>query len=164
MTRLLAASSIVMLALAGPALAQSAGSNGAMGTSPSASHATEAPGAAMSASQVKEAQNALKAQGLYKGQVDGIMGPRTKAAITAFQKKEGLRQSASLDQETYNRLMSMNGSPGGSSTNESGSSMAPGDGQSGGATTGGEQNGGMSGGEQNGGGSAAPAAPGGEQH
>ena len=36
---------------------------------------------------VKELQRALKKQGHYKGEVDGVFGPKTEAALKAFQKK-----------------------------------------------------------------------------
>jgi peptidoglycan hydrolase-like protein with peptidoglycan-binding domain len=110
MSRLLAISSILVLALGGPALAQNA--------EPGTAAPSSSAGMAMSAAQVKQAQNALKQQGLYDGEIDGILGPQTKTALTQFQKKEGLQQSAELDPQTYSRLMSMAG--------QSGSSMKPG--------------------------------------
>jgi peptidoglycan hydrolase-like protein with peptidoglycan-binding domain len=53
------------------------------------------------------------------GSVDGKNGPRTRAAISQFQKRKGLPQTASLDQQTLDDL-----SGGGSTTHSnSGSSM-----------------------------------------
>ncbi len=118
MTRVLAVSSILVLALGGAAMAQNTGS----------SAAASKPGASaqmMSAAQVKQAQNQLKEQGLYDGEIDGIVGPQTRSAITQFQKKEGLKQSASLDEQTYGRLMSMSGQSGSSTQPMSGSSTKP---------------------------------------
>ena len=46
--------------------------------------------AALSASQVKTVQTKLKRWGYYAGSVDGIYGPKTKAAVKSFQKKNGL--------------------------------------------------------------------------
>lgn len=46
--------------------------------------------AALSASQVKTVQTKLKRWGYYTGSVDGIYGPKTKAAVVLFQKKNGL--------------------------------------------------------------------------
>ncbi len=54
--------------------------------------------------QLRQAQSELKQQGLYKGKVDGILGPKTKNALTAYQKREGLQQTASLDHDTLQRL------------------------------------------------------------
>lgn len=36
-------------------------------------------------------QHLLRAQGFYKGRVDGVYGPKTVAAIKAFQRKNGLK-------------------------------------------------------------------------
>jgi hypothetical protein len=84
----------------------------------------------ISPQEVKQAQTELQQQGLYKGKIDGIVGPATKSAISQFQKREGLPQTASLDPQTMQHLMSTSGS--GSS---SGGSMQQnqGEGSSGGA-------------------------------
>jgi peptidoglycan hydrolase-like protein with peptidoglycan-binding domain len=57
-----------------------------------------------SESQIKQVQEQLKANGLYKGEVDGKMGPETKQAISQFQQQNGLQQSGSLDQQTLSAL------------------------------------------------------------
>lgn len=72
-------------------------SNSATGTG----HATRAKA---SSSSIKEAQEALQSQGLYKGQVDGKWGPETRHAVAQFQKEKGLKQTAQLDQQTLNDL------------------------------------------------------------
>jgi peptidoglycan hydrolase-like protein with peptidoglycan-binding domain len=54
--------------------------------------------------RVKQAQERLKAEGFYKGRIDGILGPRTRRAIALFQRKNGLRQTATLDRATRDRL------------------------------------------------------------
>ena len=46
--------------------------------------------AALSASQTKTVQTKLKNWGYYSGAIDGIYGPKTKAAVISFQKKNGL--------------------------------------------------------------------------
>lgn len=46
--------------------------------------------AALSSSQTKTVQTKLKRWGYYNGSVDGIYGPKTKAAVVLFQKKNGL--------------------------------------------------------------------------
>jgi peptidoglycan hydrolase-like protein with peptidoglycan-binding domain len=53
---------------------------------------------------VRQAQSELKREGLYRGKVDGIAGPETKQAITAFRQREGLQQTARLDQMTVERM------------------------------------------------------------
>jgi peptidoglycan hydrolase-like protein with peptidoglycan-binding domain len=53
---------------------------------------------------VRQAQSELKREGLYRGKVDGITGPETKQAIAAFRQREGLQQTAHLDQATIQRI------------------------------------------------------------
>jgi len=59
----------------------------------------------MSQSDIQQAQQQLKAQGLYRGAVDGILGPQTEQALSQFQQQNGLPQTADLDQQTMTRLM-----------------------------------------------------------
>jgi peptidoglycan hydrolase-like protein with peptidoglycan-binding domain len=61
---------------------------------------------------VVDAQRALRQQGLYKGPVDGKIGPETRTAISRFQKQNGLQQSAQLDEPTLNDLQGGGGSSG----------------------------------------------------
>jgi peptidoglycan hydrolase-like protein with peptidoglycan-binding domain len=65
---------------------------------------------------VRRAQQALKSQGLYTDKIDGIVGPKTRAALRQYQAREGLQQTATLDSATRQRLM------GGSTTTGQGSS------------------------------------------
>ena len=53
---------------------------------------------------VAQAQKELKSQGFYNGPIDGIIGPETKTALSQFQQKNGLKQSAQLDRQTRERL------------------------------------------------------------
>ena len=115
--------------LAGPALAQGAGTTGSGDTTkqpgmqqPTSPGTTGTPGAsdvtkpgamkgesmgqagAGNKEQVRAVQEVLKDRGMYEGEVDGIMGPKTQAALRAFQKKEGLQETGRLDQQTMGRL------------------------------------------------------------
>jgi peptidoglycan hydrolase-like protein with peptidoglycan-binding domain len=54
--------------------------------------------------QVKAAQQALKDKGHDPGAIDGMMGPKTQAAVRDFQGKEGLKASGRLDAETLAKL------------------------------------------------------------
>jgi peptidoglycan hydrolase-like protein with peptidoglycan-binding domain len=98
---------------------------GQYGTSPymANSGSTAAPSGAMhlTRSDVRQAQQQLKAEGLYRGKVDGKDGPKTRAAVRQFQKKNGLPVTARLDENTMNQL-------GGAGMNQNmgqGSSMPP---------------------------------------
>ena len=127
MKRLIVATAAVTLSLSGAALAagmsgsagMSSGStepnSSASGMSPSNSAASATKSGA-SQSEVSAAQTALKQKGLYKGRVDGRMGPETRQAISQFQRQNGLKQTAQLDARTMNELTS------GGSTSGSGAS------------------------------------------
>jgi peptidoglycan hydrolase-like protein with peptidoglycan-binding domain len=80
-------------------------------------------GAQLSQNQVRQAQQQLRDQGLYHGSIDGIVGRETKQAIEQFQKNNGLNQTATLDQQTMDKLL-------GSPNVGQGSSMPPSSGQS----------------------------------
>jgi peptidoglycan hydrolase-like protein with peptidoglycan-binding domain len=101
-------------------------SNGSM-SSPSATGGQAAQnqsGDATSPRDIRQAQQQLKQQGLYKGRVDGKMGPETAEAVSKFQEKNGLPQNSQLDQQTIAKLGG--GASGtGMSTNGSGSSTPP---------------------------------------
>ncbi len=55
-------------------------------------------------SEVKEVQRRLKEWGYYKGAVDGVFGAGTKAAVIAFQKKNGLTADGIVGRATYKAL------------------------------------------------------------
>jgi hypothetical protein len=58
---------------------------------------------------VKTVQKALKAQGLYVGKVDGVLGLNTKRAIRFFKQKYGLKDDSVFDIESFlvlSRVMS----------------------------------------------------------
>lgn len=53
---------------------------------------------------VKEVQRRLKRWGYYSGSVDGIFGAGTRAAVIAFQKKNGLTADGVVGKATYKAL------------------------------------------------------------
>lgn len=127
MKRLLVATSFFALLLSPAAFAQSNGGatthepsgssgsmmhqgQGSMSSEHSSAMSQKSSAENVSPQEVKQAQTELKQQGLYKGKVDGILGPETKTAISKYQKKEGLPQTASLDEQTRQHLMSTSGS------------------------------------------------------
>lgn len=55
-------------------------------------------------SEVKEVQRRLKQWGYYSGSVDGIFGAGTRAAVIAFQKKNGLTADGVVGKATYKAL------------------------------------------------------------
>jgi peptidoglycan hydrolase-like protein with peptidoglycan-binding domain len=51
-----------------------------------------------------EVQEALKAKGNDPGPIDGRMGPKTRAALKAFQEANGLKGTGQLDNQTAEKL------------------------------------------------------------
>ena len=49
-------------------------------------------------------QAALMRRGLYNGDIDGLLGPKTRAALRAFQQTEGISQTGRMDIATLTRL------------------------------------------------------------
>jgi peptidoglycan hydrolase-like protein with peptidoglycan-binding domain len=58
----------------------------------------------MAMNDTRAAQQALKTQGFDPGPVDGRMGPRTRAAVTDYQRKNDLPVTGMLDEATLTRL------------------------------------------------------------
>lgn len=52
----------------------------------------------------KDIQRALKAAGFYSGSIDGKIGPKTKRAITEFQKAKGLKVDGKVGPRTWAEL------------------------------------------------------------
>jgi chemotaxis protein histidine kinase CheA len=49
-------------------------------------------------------QSALQAQGYYRGEVDGLIGPLTRGAIADYQRDHGLYTTSTIDQPTLQSL------------------------------------------------------------
>ena len=54
--------------------------------------------------EVKEVQQRLKKWGYYNGAVDGVYGAKTRQAVIAFQKKNGLKADGIVGKATYKAL------------------------------------------------------------
>jgi peptidoglycan hydrolase-like protein with peptidoglycan-binding domain len=55
-------------------------------------------------SDIRWAQVELRDRNLYRGSLDGIVGPETQRALGQFQKIKGLDATASLDAQTWEAL------------------------------------------------------------
>src|SRR5213080_4717618 len=53
---------------------------------------------------IANVQSALQQQGYYHGEIDGLLGPETRAAIADYQRANGLAETASVDQPTLQSL------------------------------------------------------------
>jgi peptidoglycan hydrolase-like protein with peptidoglycan-binding domain len=58
----------------------------------------------ISGSVAAEAQAELRRRGYYDGAVDGVIGPRTRNAIAAFQDDAGLATTGRLNNSTLSAL------------------------------------------------------------
>jgi len=61
-------------------------------------------GAANADSTIAAAQQQLAREGYYRGQIDGVFGPETRAAIAQFQSNRGLRVTGGLTSDTLGAL------------------------------------------------------------
>jgi len=53
---------------------------------------------------IADVQAALQEMGYYRGEVDGLVGPLTREALTAYQADQGLIQTAAIDEPTLDAL------------------------------------------------------------
>jgi Putative peptidoglycan binding domain. len=53
---------------------------------------------------IADVQAVLQQMGYYKGDVDGLLGPLTREALTAYQADQGLTQTAAIDEPTLQSL------------------------------------------------------------
>lgn len=72
-----------------------------------------------SGEEVKTIQQKLKQWGYYKGDVDGIFGSKTLAAVKSFQKKNGLKVDGIVGSETLKALGISSGSNSNKTSNNS---------------------------------------------
>jgi peptidoglycan hydrolase-like protein with peptidoglycan-binding domain len=79
----------------------------------------------LSEDEVRQAQQQLQAQGLYKGPIDGKVGSEMHRALARYQRQNGLRQTGTLDEQTVARIGGGAGPAIGSTTPPAGSAAAP---------------------------------------
>jgi peptidoglycan hydrolase-like protein with peptidoglycan-binding domain len=76
--------------------------------------------------RVAELQRMLRGLGYEPGPVDGLFGPRTRAAVHSFQASHGVRPSGSVDGATLSRLRVLAGSTGGEPRGQPANAAGPG--------------------------------------
>ena len=76
------------------------------------------PDAPLESPTPKNIQLALFNAGLYKGKVDGSIGPKTKKAIREFQEQNGLRADGKVGAKTWTKLQTHLSQPSDNSTTE----------------------------------------------
>lgn len=62
------------------------------------------PGRPVTPADVRSAQQGLSRMGFDPGPVDGVIGPRTRAAVERYQRSVGLQPTGSLTPELIDRL------------------------------------------------------------
>lgn len=53
---------------------------------------------------VANVQSALQQQGYYQGEVDGVLGPQTRAALAEYQSAQGIEPTGAIDEPTLETL------------------------------------------------------------
>jgi hypothetical protein len=53
---------------------------------------------------VANVQSALQQQGYYQGEIDGVLGPQTRAALAEYQSAQDLEPTGAVDEPTLERL------------------------------------------------------------
>jgi len=77
---------------------------------------------AQSGADIERVQKTLKDHGHDPGPIDGVSGPRTGAALKAYQKAQGLEATGRLDDATLAKLGGANRTP---STTQAGGDTRP---------------------------------------
>ena len=118
----------VCLALAPAAFAQQTSGSSTPAADAGSTTSSTGSAATPSSDEVRQVQQHLKDKGAEVGAVDGVMGPKTRAALKSFQQQQGLTASGEIDSSTLTALgvqgsgSTMDSSPpaGGSATSPSG--------------------------------------------
>ena len=67
---------------------------------------------------IRDLQYILKDEGFYSASIDGIVGPKTKAALINFQRKKNIERTGKLDDQTVQHLgLALPGSAGNPNNN-----------------------------------------------
>jgi len=64
--------------------------------------------------EIREIQTELQRQGFEIGEIDGVLGARTREAIVAFQKRSGFQATGEIDRDTFTALSEKKGDKGAS--------------------------------------------------
>lgn len=90
------------------------------GTSPSQPMPTQ-----ITSSEIRQVQQKLRGENLYRGRIDGRWGPETRQALSQYQRKSGLPVTARLDQDTLSNLLGTGVGQGSSTPPNSSNGVAP---------------------------------------
>jgi len=79
----------------------------------------------LSSDEIREIQTVLIEKGFLKGGADGMFGPETREALIAFQKREGIEATGSIDTRTVGSLGLQNKIKAGGAHSELGTGSSP---------------------------------------
>src|SRR5437764_439324 len=100
---ILTTASVLAIAIGGAGAGLAAGNTAPNANTVTGMSGTSQPAMNLSKDEIRQAQQHLRDHGLYKGAVDGRMGPETRQAIEQFQRNNGLNVTATLDQQTMDK-------------------------------------------------------------
>jgi peptidoglycan hydrolase-like protein with peptidoglycan-binding domain len=117
---MLITASVIALGIGGTGAARGGDMGDGSGANPPAVSGTQSSqtSADLPNDDIRQAQRELRAQGFYKGPIDGAVNEGTRRALTQYQKQNGLGQTGSLDQATMRRLREDTGISGSSAPPE----------------------------------------------
>jgi peptidoglycan hydrolase-like protein with peptidoglycan-binding domain len=104
---LLIAASVIALGIGGAGVASAANMRDAPTSDPPAVAGmprSSQTSAALANDDIRQAQQELRAQGLYNGPIDGALNEKAQAAVNQYQSQNGLSVTGSLDQATMRSL------------------------------------------------------------
>ena len=104
---MLITASVIALGIGGANMTRGANISDGSGANPPAVSSTprsSQTAADLANDDIRQAQWELRAQGLYKGPIDGALNKRTQQAVHEYQKQNGLSQTENLDQATIRSL------------------------------------------------------------
>jgi len=90
---------VIALALASPGWAASETKAGS-----AKEEKAESKAVTKGSEEIRKVQEALKDKGEDPGAIDGMMGKKTRAAIRAFQKANGIKVTGTVDDQTAEKL------------------------------------------------------------
>jgi peptidoglycan hydrolase-like protein with peptidoglycan-binding domain len=108
---------------AGDQMKQTPPATGANNTNPDPASISHPRLGRLSRADIRNIQQKLTQDGLYRGRIDGIEGPGTRQALRAYQQQSGLPVTGTPDQQTMSSLSGSGAGVGSSTMPNSGNDM-----------------------------------------
>ena len=88
----------------GPGMEEAISEYESKDSSTSSSSQNQASAGELGTAEIREAQERLILAGLDPGHIDGVLGPKTQAALREYQAAHGLQRTGTLDEKTRNAM------------------------------------------------------------